>query len=185
LGQIERLEVVLKELKKVPIKSVHKFFLFISVEEILRSVYTVAAPGPDRISQTVPSPSSGNLQSDGLGIISQTESSTSSGNLQTGGAGIISQTESSLSSGTLQTGGPGIISQTESSPSTGNLQTLVERIFRLDRISWRPDTFLERVGLKLEQKFSVQIICTTLSSEKGGTCVTPRNDWFCYFPLLW
>ncbi len=115
------------------IKSVHKFFLFISVEEILRSVYTVATAGPDRISQTVPSPSSGKLQSDGLGIISQTESSLSSGNLQTDGLGIISQTESS--------------------PSSGNLQTLVERIFRLDRIAWQPESFLERVGMKLEQKY--------------------------------
>ncbi len=103
------------------------------MEEILRSVYTVATAGPDRISQTVPSISSGNLQSDGPGIISQTVSSPSAGNLQTEGLGTISQTVSSASS--------------------GNLQTLVEQIFRLDRIAWQPDNFLERVGKKLEQKF--------------------------------
>jgi hypothetical protein len=143
------------------------------VEEILRSVYTVATAGPcgisqtvsspsssnlqtdvpGIISQTVPSSSSGNLQTDGLGIISQTVSSPSSGKLQTDGPGIISQTESSLSSGNLQTDGLGIISQTESSLSSGNLQTLVEQIFQVDRIVWQPDTFLERVGLKLKQKY--------------------------------
>jgi hypothetical protein len=109
-----------------------KFFFFISVEEILRSVYTVTTAVPDRISQTVPSPSSGNLQTDGPGTIFQTVPSPSSGN--------------------LQSDDPCIISQTESSPSSGNLQTFVEQIFRLDRIAWQPDTFLERVGLKLEQK---------------------------------
>ncbi len=136
-------------------------------------MYTVATGGPDGISQTVFSSSSGNLQTDGVGIISQTESSLSSENLQTDGPGIISQTVPSLSSGKLQTAGPDRISQTvsslssgklhtagpdrisqtESSPSSGNLQTLVEQIFQVDRIAWQPDSFLEQVGLKLEQKY--------------------------------
>jgi hypothetical protein len=101
------------------------------VEEILRSVYTVATGGPDGISQTVPSPSSGNLQ----------------------------------------TVGAGIISQTVSSPSSGNLQTLVEQIFRLDRIAWQPDTFLERVGLKLEQKyFSKNYLHDIIFRERRHLC---------------
>ena len=100
------------------------------MEEILRSVYAVATAGPYGISQTVPSPSSGNLQSEG----------------------------------------PGIISQTVSSSSAGNLQALVEQIFQLDRIAWQPDTFLERVGLKLEQKYFSKIICGIIFRESRRFC---------------
>ncbi len=154
------------------------------MEEILRSVYTVAAAGQDKISQTVPSPPSGNLQSDGLGNISPTESSPSSGNLQSDGLDIISQTVSSPSSGNLQSDIPCIISQTESSPSTGNLQTLVERIFRLDRIAWKPDSFLDRVGLKLEQKYFRKNYLRHYLPKKATLLfcdVMPRNDRLAIF----
>jgi hypothetical protein len=73
-----------------------------------------------------------------------------------------------------------------SSSSAGNLQALVEQIFQLDRIAWQPDTFLERVVLKLEQKYLVIVkLFAALSSEKGDACVMPRNERFYYFPLLW